>query len=191
MATKPQNLKITRDDVAKLKTVLRHLVERELLVGFPEDTTDRTVEPKEKKDITNATLGYIHENGAPDVKIPARPFMRPGMESVKDGVTAGLVRVAKNVVASRSVEQVERGLTIVGLKVQSALRRKINEGVPPPLAEATLARRAAKGRKGAVLELKNRALGLPPSTQLAKPLIDTGQLRNAINFVIRARKARK
>lgn len=191
MATKPQKIKATRDDVAKLREALAFLAKREVLVGFPESTAERTLEPDEKGDITNAALGYIHDNGDPDVNIPARPFMREGMQEAIPGVTAGLMKVAKQVVVRRSSVDVEKGLTQIGLKVQFALRRKINEGIPPPLSPLTLAKRAAKGRKGAAKELENRAQGLPPSTQLAKPLIDTGQLRNAINFVIRPRKARK
>jgi hypothetical protein len=186
-----QKIKATRDDVAKLRDALRLLGQREILVGFPEDTSARTLEPGDKKDITNAALGYIHDNGDPDAKIPARPFMREGMDEAVPAVTATLMRVAQQVVKRRSTMAVEQGLTQVGLKVQFALRRKINEGIPPPLALSTLQKRAAKGRKGAAKELENRAKGLPPSTLLAKPLIDTGQLRNAINFVIRPRKARK
>jgi hypothetical protein len=59
------------------------------------------------------------------------------------------------------------------------------------LSEVTLRRRAAKGRKGAKKELMRRAQGLAPSTAFAKPLIDSAQMRNALNYVIRAKQDRK
>jgi hypothetical protein len=86
---------------------------------------------------------------------------------------------------------VDKGLHKVGLRVATSIKKKINEGVPPPLSEYTLRERARRGRKGAKQELANRASGMAPSTQLAKPLIDTGELRNSITYVIRSRKDRK
>ena len=195
MATKPTGvpgLRITADNVAELRLMMKILAEREVLVGFPEETTTRDDDDSDP-DITNAGLGYIHDNGAPEQNIPARPFMIPGMTNAIPQATQALVNVARNVLTKRSPEQVEMGLTRVGLAVQYALRSKINEGIPPPLSERTLRERASrgtKGRKGANKELQRRMAGEQPSTQFAKPLIDTGQLRNAINFVIRDRKKR-
>lgn len=184
-------LKSVTNNVDELRAMLKLLAAREVLVGFPEDTTERTTDPDEPKGLTNASLGYIHDNGAPDANIPARPFMRPGMEEAIPQATATLAKIAKRVLAKSGKASVEQGFTELGLKVQFALRRKINEGVPPPLSEYTLRERARKGRKGAQKELDLRAQGVSPSTQFAKPLIDTGQLRNAINFVVRKRKARR
>ena len=196
MASKPikglGNLKLVRDDVAGLKAALSMLNAREILVGFPEETSAR--DEDSTQEITNAGLGYTHDNGMPEENIPARPFMIPGMENAIPQATQALVFTAKQVLTKRSTESVEVGLTRVGLAVQFALRAKINEGIPPPLSERTLrerASRATKGRKGASKELQRRMDGLQPSTQFAKPLIDTGQLRNAINYVIRDRRKRR
>lgn len=196
MASKPikglGNLKLVRDDVAGLKAALSMLNAREILVGFPEETSAR--DEDSTQEITNAGLGYTHDNGMPEENIPARPFMIPGMENAIPQATQALVFTAKQVLTKRSTESVEVGLTRVGLAVQFALRAKINEGIPPPLSERTLRERASrgtKGRKGASKELQRRMDGLQPSTQFAKPLIDTGQLRNAINYVIRDRRKRR
>lgn len=51
---------------------------KEVLIGIPMSTTERP-----DGEITNAELGYIHEYGAPEANIPARPFLIPGVESVK------------------------------------------------------------------------------------------------------------
>lgn len=186
-----QALKVKVDNLKDLKASMLELTKREVLVGFPEDTTNRDPSAEEPEGITNAALGYIHDHGMPEQNIPARPFMIPGMNEAVPAVTTALGNMAKQALSSKGTYNVDAGYHKVGLKAQFALRRKINEGIPPPLSEVTLRRRAAKGRKGAKAELENRAKGEAPSTQLAKPLIDTGQLRNALNYVIRDRKKRK
>lgn len=191
MARKPPNLQVLADNLPQLQADLALLVGTEVLVGFPEDTTDRDPDDEGKPPLTNAVLGFIHDNGAPEVNIPARPFMKPGIESVESALADDLVRGAMQVFKA---PENNKGATVdkmyhrVGLRAATAIKRKINEGVPPPLADLTLARRAAKGRKGAQKELDNRAQGLPPSTALAKPLIDTGEMRNAVTYAIRSRK---
>jgi hypothetical protein len=54
-----------------------------------------------------------------------------------------------------------------GLIAESSVRKKINEGPFEPLAPKTLQERKRRGRTG------------------EKPLIDTGQLRNSVTYVIR------
>ena len=188
MAEKLPNMQVSVDKVEEMWNSLHALARSEVLVGFPEDTTGRDNSESANKDITNAALGYIHDNGMPEQNIPARPFMVPGIMSVKDQVTGRLLLVAKRVLRFQSAVVIEQGWHSVGLTVATALKKYINQGIAPALAESTLRERAARGRKGAKQELANRAAGLPASTQLAKPLIDTGQLRNAINYVIRPRR---
>ncbi len=177
---------------AEIVKALDQLASMEVLVGFPEASTDRKKDPEaEESDLTNAALAYIHDNGAPEVNIPARPFMGPGIAAAQ----TKLIRVAKNMgqqvlSAPDPKTVVEQGYHMMGLVAQSSIRAVINSGIDPPLADRTLRERAARGRKGAKKELANRAKGMPAGTKLAKPLIDTGQLRNAVNYVIRNRKKR-
>lgn len=191
MATKPPGLSVTRDDVSRIKDAFRILGKRELLVGFPEDTTNRDPDPAEPPDLTNAELAYIHDNGAPEANIPARPFMDPAMQEQAPYVANDLVALAASAVTKAGKVNIEAGFHKIGIRVQVGIQKKINEGIPPPLSERTLRERARKGRKGAKEELAARAQGLPPSTTLAKPLIDTAQMRNAVNYVIRDRTKRK
>jgi hypothetical protein len=81
----------------------------------------------------------------------------------------------------------ERMLNALGLLAQNNIRAKIAEGIPPPLALSTILGRlkASTGIAGARAELRRRMGGAPPSMDLAKPLIATGQLRNSITYVIR------
>lgn len=185
-------IKTTKNNLDAMVKSLLILADVEVLVGFPEDTTIRDADPADTapRDITNASLAYIHDNGAPEQNIPARPFMMPGIESAKDAVTAKLSEIITAVSQGRSPDVVERGLTQVGLIAKLAIQNKINEGIPPPLAASTLRARARKGRKGAQAELNSRGQGNDPGMVDAKPLVDTGQMRNAVNYVIRSRRRR-
>jgi hypothetical protein len=186
-------VKITRQNLSEVLAAVTALAGSEVLVGFPEDSTDRDATPgddPEKRGITNAALGYIHDNGAPEANIPARPFMLPGMKDAEKQVEAYLGGAMKAAMRG-NVVAAEGQMQAAGMAAKLAIQRKINEGIPPPLSERTLRARARKGRKGAILELERREKGYDPLTVLAKPLIDTGQMRNAVNYVIRARKKRR
>lgn len=183
-------LRVIADHVADLHAAVHTLANQEVLVGFPEDTTDRD-EADGEEGITNAALGYIHDNGMPEQNIPARPFMVPGIQDNRDSITAALVAVAKRGLRKGGIQQAMQGLHRVGIVAVTGLKRKLNEGIPPPLADATLQDRARRGRKGAKQELERRAKGEAASTEFAKPLIDTGQLRNALSYVIRNRRRRR
>lgn len=186
----PKNLKVSRDSVAQLRDQLKKLAELEVLVGFPEDSSARE-ENLGEPEITNAALGYIHDNGDPDSRIPQREFMKPAMLEVQEPVTNMLMGLARGVLNSRGTD-VEAGLHRIGSKVELAIKNKINEGIPPPLADSTVRNRARRGREGAMWELAWRAAGVPPGVDgLAKPLVDTAQMRNAVKYVVRKRKARK
>jgi hypothetical protein len=190
MATKlPASLKVTKDSLAQLQASIKLLSEQEVLVGFPEETTDDRDDDPGTAPITNAALGYIHDNGQPEQNIPARPFMIPGMEEARESVTRHLSWAAKQVLL-RAPGAVQRGLERAGLSAAFAIKRKINEGIPPPLADVTVAERARRGRVGAMWEQAWRAAGAPASLELAKPLVDTGKMRNALTYVIRKRKDR-
>jgi hypothetical protein len=172
------------------------LVDVEVLVGFPEDTTTRPEDPDDPhssaaSDITNASLAYIHDNGMPEQNIPARPFMIPAIKSVQPKITEKLGQILKAVVAGKGINVIAQGMTQVGIIGKLAIQNTINAGIGPPLADSTLRARARKGRKGAQAELDRRANGEAPGMALAKPLVDSSEMRNAASYAIRSRKKRK
>lgn len=186
----PSSLSVTKDNMAALFSGLSRLVSREVLVGFPEgEDNERKAEPGEPEGLTNAALGYIHDNGSEDAKIPARPFMVPGLESVKEETSSALAGAARVAMSARGGDAVEQRLHRAGSIAANGIKAKVNEGVPPPLADATVRARARRGRKGAKEELERRSQGEAPGTDLAKPLVDTAQMRNAITYAIRNREA--
>lgn len=156
------------DKVAKTIEALGYLQSRRVMVGVPGEKAGR----REGK-IDNASLAYIHENGAPEVGIPARPFLVPGVRDVQPRIV-GYLNQAMTAALDGDKGKVERTLNAVGLVAQNSVRGKITAGLSPPLKPATIAarRRRFKGRKAMV-------------AADVKPLLDTGQLRASITYVVR------
>lgn len=149
------------DQVAKVTQGISMLAGVRVMVGIPSSTAGRKEGP-----ITNAALGYIHENGAPEVNIPARPFLIPGVKNAEVQNIEDFRKVGKLALEGKPAAA-EKGFHAAGLHASNAVRAKITEGPFAPLKPATLAARRSRGRTG------------------TKPLIDTGQLRAAITYVLR------
>jgi hypothetical protein len=177
------SLSVLQDGTAALLASLKALTNQEVMVGIPSTRTDRLEKGEE---INNATIGYIQENGSPANNIPARPHLVPGVTNAQS-IIADRFRKATIAALSGNTPEVNRQLDAAGMAGASAVKAVLNAGVAPALAESTLKARARRGRKGAIQELANRADGLTPSVDLAKPLIDTAQYRNAITYVRRAK----
>ncbi|WP_288074668.1 hypothetical protein [Pseudomonas sp.] len=156
---------VVRDDVAKVLAAIQRLTSREVMVGIPATKAER----EDGEPINNAQLGYIHEYGAPKANIPARPFLVPGVAEKKDAIAGRLKKAAKAAMDGNNTA-LESELNAAGLLGQNGARNQINNGPHEPLAERTLAARRARGREG------------------DKPLIDTGQLRNSLTYVIRQKE---
>ena len=150
----------TEDKLPDIIKAIHDLVGVRVQVGVPSTKTDRDDGP-----LTNADLAYIHEFGAPAANIPARPFLVPGIEEGEDKIVKQMERATKAALRAKPAE-VDQALHGVGLVAQNNVKLKINNGPFEALSEVTLKYRMARGRTG------------------TKPLIDTGQLRNAISYAI-------
>jgi hypothetical protein len=106
--------------------------------------------------LTNAELGTVHEFGSPAAGIPERSFLRSTFDEGR-GEYKELSRKLLRAVIERRIS-VATALKVLGLKVESDVRARIRAGIPPPNSPATV---AAKGS--------------------STPLIDTGQMLNAIS----------
>ena len=156
------------DRVDEMIASVQELTRREILVGIPQATAGRQGEPGGEP-VDNATLGYIHEFGSPDANIPPRPFLIPGVQEARDQIGKRLEAAARQAIDGNT-EAMDDQMSAAGMVAQSAVRRKITEGPHTPLSPRTLAKRRAKGRTG------------------ERPLIDTGQLRRSITYVVRDKK---
>jgi hypothetical protein len=167
---------VTKDDVKKMMGDLNALVPKRVLVGVPEEGDAR-----DEGTIGNASLAYIHDNGAPSVGIPARPFMKPGIAKAQDTINRHLKAAVK-----ASLDGDDEGCTTslnrAGLTAQNRIRRVINDGEGfAPLKRGTLLGRMRKKKR------LNKTLNKSEKEEYMEsfhPLVDTGALRNSITYVV-------
>lgn len=164
----------TKDSLAKVMASVKTLTKSEVLIGIPNANAARSAEEEAEKKasgepLTNAELGYVHEFGVPEKNIPARPFLVPGVASVKDRVAKVLGNGARKALSGEA-GAAEAALTKAGLIAETAVKQKIDEGPFVPLAPVTLAQRQYRGRTG------------------EKPLIDTAQMQRSVTHVVRPKE---
>lgn len=157
-----KNVQVTINKVPELVKALKTLTENRVMVGVPSTNTDR----KENEPINNAQIMAIHEYGAPEANIPARPVVLPTVRGAKENITNALSKAGKMALGGKP-DEVLKVYNALGITVQNKMRARIRAVIPPPLAESTLAARRARGRTG------------------TKPLWDTGQLLKSLTYVIR------
>lgn len=145
------------DNWIKIKKRIMDMQKNDVLIGVPQEKTERREEGKEP--ITNAELMFIHTKGSPSRNIPARPTLEPAVE-----------------------ENAER----IGQMYREAIKVALQGGNPSHILEkiGLYASNKAKAKFGSDDLVPNA-----PSTIKQKgsdrPLIDTGQLRNSVTYVVR------
>lgn len=145
-----------------LKKIVESMANTSVYVGVPEAETDRD---DENSDITNAALAYIHDTGAPEAGIPARPFMTEGIRDAQKEISERLEKAAKASLDGNQA-QATRQYNAAGIIAQKSIQNKITDGDFTPLAASTLASRRRRKRKG------------------TKPLLDSGALRQSITYTV-------
>lgn len=133
-----------------------------VLVGIPQEDNSRT----DDSEIGNATLLFINNFGSPANNIPPRPVMEIGIKAATDAIAKEFENAVKNM--SKGPGEVNKYYERAGIVASQSIKNVINEqiGIEPP-APSTLKARKAKGFEG------------------TKSLIVTGQLRNAITYVVK------
>ena len=122
---------------------------------------------RRKEPLTNALLGYVHENGSEVAGIPARPFLVPAMKRNRREVTECLEKGLQEA-SDGDLFALPTALSTIGTLVRDAAKENIVGSVGmAPLNEDTLKARKRAGFAG------------------TKPLVMTAQLLNAIHFRVR------
>ncbi|MDF0491600.1 hypothetical protein PX554_26145 [Sphingomonas sp. H39-1-10] len=165
----PVDVKVVQDRTKQVKAGLKALIQDRVLVGIPSEKAFRAPEPGEKRPLNNAEIGYLQENGAPEINLPARPHLVPGVQRVQPQIVAEYRKVTLKALTSATDPAgfVRAAETRIGFLATSSVKNLIADGISPPLAERTIAARKKRGRDGVT------------------PLLDTGAYRNSIDFVIR------
>lgn len=135
----------------------------ETLVGIPEEDNGRGDEGGE---IGNAALLFINNFGSPANNIPARPVMEIGMRNAQNDIATELKNAAIAGL-TKGPKVLAQYYNRAGMIASGSIKRAINDqiGIEPP-ADSTLRARESRGFKG------------------TKSLIVTGQMRNAITYVV-------
>lgn len=159
-------MKVTADFTQDFNDIVKRFKKDAVLVGIPEEKTDRT-KGEDQGPITNAALLAINDLGSPINNIPARPVMQIGIRNAQDEITQAFREGTVNAF-SKGLAALSTAYNRVGIIASNSIKKAINaqEGFEGPSA-ATLASREARGFKG------------------TKSLIVTGQMRNAITYVVK------
>lgn len=135
---------------------LQKLNKSEVFVGIPADNDPRNNDDE----ITNAELMFIQSRGSPLNNIPARPVIEPAIEKNRKVISQELAAAAKARFAG-SPEQSLKHLNRAGTIAVNAAKRQFTDNDWPPNAPSTIRRKGSD-----------------------RPLIDTGQLRRSITYVV-------
>ncbi|MCL8000204.1 hypothetical protein M8994_18395 [Brucella sp. 21LCYQ03] len=152
-------LNIHKDISKQIISDIKKLTKTDVLVGIPAQGNSR------EDGMNNAAIGYINETGDPERNLPARPFLVPGVDSVKDDIAKQLRKAAEASLDGRNEAVLDR-LDEAGNRAVDAVKSTIVNGEFAPLSERTKADRAKRG-------------------QDFKPLFDTGELYRSIKHVVR------
>lgn len=169
-------IKVTqmRDQSAAIKQAFKALEKEDVLVGIPaaESGGDET--------FGNAAIAYVQENGSPANNIPARAFLRPGLQSYLPEAIALLKAGARHALRG-NVGAAQKTLKKIGMEATRSVQAVFKANDWAPLAESTLRQRAARQAKKSGKK-RVKKINRP------NPLIDTGQLLRSITYVIRGRR---
>lgn len=107
----------------------------------------------ERRPLTVADVATFNEFGTS--RIPQRSFIRAWFDENQEFIAETLRSQLKLVIAGKLTA--EKAGNRIALACEGSMKQRISRGIPPPNAPATIERKGS-----------------------SKPLIDTGQLRNAI-----------
>lgn len=161
-------LTITEDRTDEFNAIIKRFRRDDVLVGIPSQDTSRGSNGDEKHEpINNAALLAINEFGSPAQNIPARPVMKIGIQSSQKEI-AEQFKLAMLGAFKSGISALGVYYNRAGIIASTSIKKVINaqEGIQEP-SESTLAARQAQGFKG------------------TKALIVTGQMRNAITYVVK------
>lgn len=147
------------DKIKELYVKIDKQIKKGVYVGIPSTKTKR----KKGEPISNSEIAYINEFGSPVNNIPARPFLYPTLQREH----AQIVKILKPLEIFNLYQNLEKA----GLYASSQVKKTITEQIGfTPLSPKTIRAR----------ELK-RVSGLAGD----KALLDTGQLRQSITYIVR------
>ncbi len=159
MVTGTASVSKRHSNLKSLTERLKALTNKEVYVGIPAEKSSRYGEGG----INNAELLYIHTHGSPVRNIPPRPVLQPAIEANRQAIGKQLAAAAQGALRGNATEA-ERGLESAGMVAQNFARGWFEnpENGWAPNSPRTISRKGSD-----------------------RPLIDTGEMRKAITYVVR------
>lgn len=205
--------KMVTDRVNEILDAVEKAAKTELLVGIPEANADR--ENPKGSNINNAALAYIHNYGSERAGIPPRPFMEPGLERVQEelanlmekglkGALDGSLRRWETYMRKAGDEAVLsiknmilegippplKAKSVAGRRAARKPRTGLLEGIIRPAEEFYKSLYSQGWTEQELFESRWEPRGntyeqTQTGRMLAVPLVNTGQMLNAITYVLR------
>jgi hypothetical protein len=137
------------------------LKKHEVCIGVPENSSER--EDDKGAPANNAELLFIHTNGSPIKGIPPRPVLEPAIAQNKERVSEALQKAVGAAVGGNK-GAILPALEAAGIEGQDIARKFFTDSTNgfAPNKPATIERKGSDG-----------------------PLIDTGEMRKSITYVVR------
>lgn len=152
-------MEVRRTSNPSIQEALEQLGRKEIRVGFF-DTA------KYPDGTPIAYVAAIQEFGHGE--IPPRPFMRPAEEQNKEKWLRGIAQGVRQAMDGKVT--IEYALEQVGMVAAGDVRKAIRAVTAPPLKESTIAARQRRKRGKKAVS--------------AKPLVDTGQMLQAVTSAV-------
>lgn len=169
---------IKLDRIDKMVNDIVAMSSKKVSVGVPTENDNRKDEEGNKEPIGNAAIAIIQDQGSELQNIPPRPFLDVGIKKVFDRINTHFLKAAKEQL-NNNPDQVSLSLHRAGTIARDSVKKTIDEGDFVPLERSTLLARTRK-RKYA-WKTKEQREEIMESMQ---PLVDTGSLRNSIEYVV-------
>jgi hypothetical protein len=171
MAINP-SLTVTSDFTKKFNDAIQSFKRDSVLVGIPASDNERDQESDEESGpIGNAAILAINHFGSEDAHIPPRPVLAIGIKNAQEAIAIQF-KIAAQQVLSKGPAALSMYYERAGIIASNACKKVINDQdhLKPP-SPATLAARKYVTKSG----FKGK-----------KALLVTGQLRNAITYVVKS-----
>lgn len=166
------SFKVTSDFTKQFNETIARFKKDAVLVGIPEDDNGRDeTERGQASDFGNAAILALNHFGSEEAHIPPSPVLSRGIKNAQDELSQEFKKAAQGAL-SAGASALEVHYERAGTIAANACKKVINDqdGLKAP-AEATLKARKYLTQSGFKGE---------------KRLLVTGQVRNAITYVVRS-----
>ena len=144
------------NDLKKQINILKNTVVK---VGYFENS-------KRVNGLPNAYIASIHEFGSPTNNIPPRPTLGPALQNNQEEFSKIIANSFRN-------GTIKDGFEMIGQLAVSKVKSEIATLKNPPLKEGTIRAR-----------LRGKKQGKSVSLTVAKPLVHTKQMLQAVNYEV-------